>query len=47
MEKKKVEKELNRLLTEYEIKLDKCKSERRAILIDFTREYNKIWKDGK
>ena len=38
-----VEKRLNKLFREYEIKLDKCKQERRVVLIDFVREYNKVW----
>jgi len=38
-----VEVKLNRLLKETEMKLDKCKQDRRVVLIDFVKDYNNIW----
>ena len=37
------EKMINKLLTEYEMKLDAVKRARRVLLVDFAREYNQIW----
>jgi len=37
------EKKINKLLKEYEMKLDANKKSRRTLLIDFAREYNEIW----
>ena len=37
------EKELNKLMKETEMKLDKCKHDRRVVLIDFVRRYNEVW----
>jgi len=45
MDKYKMEqqKRIEKLLTEYEMKLDAARKARRILLIDFTREYNQIW----
>ena len=41
---KEIEMRLNKLFKEYEIKLAKCKTEQRQILVDFAREYQEVWK---
>ena len=42
---KEIEQKLNKLLKEYEIKLDNIKGTRRILLIDFAREYQNIWEN--
>jgi len=37
------QKRIEKLLTEYEMKLDAARKARRILLIDFAREYNQIW----
>jgi hypothetical protein len=43
--KMEIEKQLNKLLQEYNYKVIKCKTEINVLLIDFAKEYNKIWRD--
>jgi len=42
---KEIEQKLNKLLKEYELKLDNLKIGRRVLLIDFAREYQNIWEN--
>lgn len=44
MEQKKIEEKLNRLCNEYRIKLVANKADLNMLLINFTKEYNQLWK---
>lgn len=41
----KEEEKINKLLKEYNYKIIKCKTDINMLLIDFAREYNKIWQE--
>jgi len=44
MEKEQMEKQINKILSEYSRKIMQKKAELKILLIDFAREYNEIWK---
>ncbi len=43
----KVEKKIDKLLDQYSRKIMTKKIDLKSILIDFTTDYNKIWRDEK
>jgi hypothetical protein len=42
---KKIDTEINKLLNETKIKLSQNRINESVILIDFVKEYNKLWSD--